>query len=106
LKKSGRIVPAWIGVGIRELNDDLRRLTSTTSGIMVTELYDGGPAQRAGIQPGDVITSFNGKPVTDVAALAWLTNTAGIGNKIAIQVVRDRKTFNYNVEVEARPFSR
>jgi len=106
LKASGHIVPAWIGVGIRELNDDLGGLTGTSAGIVVTELYEDGPAQRAGLQPGDVITTFNGKPVLDVGALAWMTNTAGIGNIVTLEVVRDRKTISYKVRVEARPFSR
>ena len=103
LKNAGRIVPAWIGVGIRELNDELRRMTGATEGIMVTELYENSPAHRAGIQPGDIIVSFNQQPVKGVEALAWMTNTAGVGNVVAIEVLRDGKRAVHQVRVEARP---
>jgi S1-C subfamily serine protease len=105
LKRTGRVVPAWIGVGIAELPARLRQGAGLTFGVIVTEVYEGGPAaSRDGLRPGDVILRFNQAPVRDVAELAWLTNTAGVGNQVELQVLRDGRELMVRLEVAARPY--
>ncbi|MBN2716856.1 MAG: trypsin-like peptidase domain-containing protein [Deltaproteobacteria bacterium] len=105
LKRSGRVLPAWLGVGIRDLDERLTQLTSAANGVMVTELYKNGPAIQSGLQVGDVIEKFNGTDVTDSSMLSWMTATAGIGNTVELEIRRDRKPIRIQVEVQAKPFS-
>ncbi len=105
LKRSGRVVPAWLGVGIRELDRNVTAATGASSGVLITEIYREGPAHEAGLRPGDVIVSFNGQPVTDPSMLAWMTATAGIGNAVTLDIIRNRKPARLTVQVEARPMN-
>ena len=104
LKRSGRVLPAWLGVGIRDLDERVSQLTSAGNGVLVTELYKNGPAYQSGLQEGDVIVKFNDVEVTDSAMLAWMTATAGIGNKVTLDIMRDRKPLKIEIEVQAKPF--
>ena len=104
LKRSGRVLPAWLGVGIRDIDERLSQLTNADNGVLVTELFKDGPAWQAGLQVGDVIVRFNGTNVTDSSMLAWMTATAGIGNEVLLEIQRDRQPLKIKVEVQAKPF--
>jgi len=105
LRRTGRVVPAWIGVGIGELPARLRQSLGLKFGVVVTEVYDGGPAARKdGLQPGDVILRFDQAAVRDVNELAWLTNTAGVGNQVELQVLREGRELTVRLDVAARPY--
>src|SRR5262245_31370488 len=56
---------AWLGVSTQELSDELRDGLDLRGdgGVLVTSVVSGGPADRAGIRKGDVITSFNGRSI-------------------------------------------
>jgi serine protease Do len=106
LKTNGRVVPAWIGVGIRELDPAAAQKLGLEGGVLITEVFGGGPAERSGIKQGDVITRFNGAPVHGVAELAWMTNTAGVGNDVALGAWRKGREIAVTVTVEPKPFTR
>ncbi len=107
LKRSGRVVPAWIGIGIRELSQALRDKLDVEFGVMVTRVYQGGPAAADdGLRPGDVILRFDRAPIHNVEELAWMTNTAGVGNSVALDVLRDGERVAVQIEVERKPISR
>ena len=106
LKTNGRVVPAWIGVGIRELDPDTAKAAGVDAGVLVTEVFDGGPAERANLKVGDVIVSFNGAEVHGVSELAWLTNSAGVGNQVALGVLRGGHQITVNATVEPKPYTR
>ncbi len=106
LKRTGRVVPAWIGVGIRDMDAQSKKSTGATFGVMVTEVYDKGPAAEGGMRAGDIILRFNGVSVQDATELAWMTNTAGVGRTITIQILRDGRQMEVKLRVHANPFSR
>ncbi len=106
LKRTGRVVPAWIGVGIRGLSTEAKERSGATFGVMITEVYDGGPAAVAGLNPGDIILRFNDTPVRDVTELAWMSNTAGVGNTVKLAILRDGRQIESSVKVSAKPFTR
>ncbi len=103
LKKTGRVVPAWLGIGIRELNQELKERLGVSGGVLVTEVYQSGPAAEGGLLPGDVIVSFNGSPVQKDSELAWMTSTAGVGNEVEIRVLRHGKTKSFTLRVVEKP---
>lgn len=105
LKRSGRVLPAWLGIGIRDVDERISQLTTAQNGVLITELYKDGPAFDSGLQVGDVIVKFNDTEVRDSSMLAWMTATAGIGNQVLLHIVRERKPLQISVEVQAKPFS-
>ena len=79
----------WLGVFTEELN----------SGLMVRSLADGGPAQRAGVEPGDLIVGVGDEPVGSMADFyrkVWGHGNAGV--TIALQVLRDARIERISVE--------
>src|SRR2546423_13185959 len=57
-------------------------------GVLVTDVVEGGPAERAGLRPGDVVVSFEGEPVTESYRLRWLAANAGPGRIARLGVWR------------------
>ena len=63
----GRVVPGWLGIEALPMTPQLARQVNLTmtNGVLITAIYDQGPAHKAGLQPGDVITHINGLPIND-----------------------------------------
>ena len=74
-----------LGVAVRPLEPDERRSADTDGGLLVLDAR--GRAERAGIQPGDVILAVNGKPVSDVGDVR--AQLAGVGRHVAVLILRD-----------------
>jgi serine protease Do len=74
-----------LGVAVRALSPEEKKQLGTAGGVVVEQVS--GPAARAGIRPGDVILSFNNKPVSDAQELKRLVN--GAGKRAALLVERD-----------------
>ena len=69
--QNGRVVRGWIGVESTALTPDLAENLGAASaqGAIITGVLNGGPAARAGMRPGDVVTRINGRPIRTVAEL-------------------------------------
>jgi S1-C subfamily serine protease len=102
LKRTGRVVPAWLGVGIREMNEKLMSELRAPEGILVTEVYPGGPAEGQ-LVLGDVIVEFNGGKVESASELAWMAATAGVNNDVVVRVFRQEKYLEYTIKVMEKP---
>ena len=102
LKRTGRVVPAWLGVGIREMNEKLMSELRAPEGILVTEVYPGGPAEGQLIL-GDVIVEFNGGKIESASELAWMAATAGVNNDVVVRVFRREKYLEYTIKVMEKP---
>jgi serine protease Do len=74
-----------LGVAVRPLTPDEKSSASVSHGLLVQQA--GGPAENAGIQPGDVILAVNGRPVSSVEQLKQMIAQAG--NSIALLIQRD-----------------
>ena len=82
--RSGRVIRGVIGVGVRTYGltkGDAQALgLPNTNGAVLTTVVPGQPADKAGLQRGDVITEFNGKPVADNEALVAMVVGTQAGN--------------------------
>jgi serine protease Do len=72
-------------------------------GALVREVVDGGPAAKAGLEPGDVILSFEGKLIEDANDLPLLAGDAGAGKKVALEVLRDKAKKTVGVVLGEHP---
>ncbi|MDB6057319.1 MAG: protease Do [Verrucomicrobiales bacterium] len=93
LTSGGKIVRGFLGVGIQELTSDLAQQfkANTLNGALVSEVSKGGPADQAGLKPGDIILRVEGKSVQDTAHLKNLIAATPPDTRLKMDVLRDRK---------------
>ncbi|HVT49208.1 MAG TPA: trypsin-like peptidase domain-containing protein [Vicinamibacterales bacterium] len=100
--RQGKVTRGRIGVFMssRRLSaDDAKDLgLPNTNGVLVAQVPD-GPAKDAGIQVQDVITEFNGKPVTTSDALADMVARTAPGTTVPVKIIRDKKPMTLNIKV-------
>ncbi len=105
LRASGRVVRGKIGVQIAAVNKDVAESIGLgkPQGALVTGIESGSPAEKAGVEAGDVITKFDGKPLEKLADLPrWVGNTKP-GSKSAITVFRRGKTLDLPITIMEIP---
>ncbi|HYD97288.1 MAG TPA: Do family serine endopeptidase [Noviherbaspirillum sp.] len=103
LRESGKVTRGRIGVQLQELTQDIAASLGmkNAQGALVAAVQRGGPADKAGIQPGDVVVSFNGQPVQTTADLARLVGGTKPGTAVPVQVLRDGKTVDAKITPDA-----
>lgn len=105
LQTKGKVTRGWAGVAIQEMNAALAETLGLEkpSGALVAGIVKGGPADRGGIKLGDVITEYDGKPVTDALDLPiWIARTP-IAKQVGVKIQRDQKEFRVNLTVAEMP---
>ena len=90
LRAGGIVRRGWLGVRIQEVTDELAESLGLDKGrgALIAGMNDGGPAQKAGIQNGDVVVTFDGRPVADSRALPRMVADAQIGKTVNVEVMR------------------
>ena len=90
LKEKGSVSRGWIGVQIQPVTKDIAESLGlkTAEGALVAEPQADGPAAKAGIQSGDVITAVNGTPVKDARELARTIGAFAPGNAVKLNVLQ------------------
>jgi serine protease DegQ len=76
---------------------------SGTSGALIAGVLKGGPADRAGVKPGDVLMKVNGNQVVDSSSLLNLIAALKPGEQAMLTVARKRQVMEFSVKVEKRP---
>jgi serine protease Do len=105
LLKNGKIERSAIGVHVSALMpEDISRLKlPNEAGAIVRFVVPGGPADRAGLRPDDVILSFDAQPIGSPDRLRWVASLAGVGRNVTLRVVRGTRTFDLKLTLEALP---
>ena len=101
LRATGRVVRGKIGVQISTVNKDVAESIGLgkAQGAMVTGVESGSPAEKAGVEAGDIITKFDGKPLEKLADLPrWVGNTKP-GSKSTVTVFRRGKTLDLPITI-------
>ena len=106
--QTGGVTRGWIGVEAREITPEMGesfRLGATT-GVLIEGVLRGGPAERAGLKPGDVLVAIEGKPVKDPNSMLNLVAALVPGKPASIRLRRDNKDVELQVAVGKRPTPR
>lgn len=103
LRETGKVTRGRIGVQTQELTVELASALGLKepAGALVAAVQRGGPADRAGIEPGDVILSFAGHRVTNAADLARFVGGSKPGNKVNADIWRRGAARTVSVQVDA-----
>jgi serine protease Do len=101
LEKYGEARRGWLGVRVQNLTDDIAEGMGIpgTQGALVANVTAGGPAAKGGIQDGDVIVTFDGKPVPDSRALPREVADTAAGKPVNVDVLRGGKKLTLRVVV-------
>ena len=105
LRVSGRIRRGRIGVVIQEVTKELAESfgLSKPQGAVVNAVERGGPADKAGVEPGDVILKFDGKPVVNSGDLPRIVGSSKPGASAPMQVWRKGSVRDLTVVVGETP---
>jgi serine protease Do len=104
LKENGEVTRGWLGVSIQNLTPELKAYYNAKDrkGVLVTEAYEGDPADNAGIKARDIITGVNGKRISTARDLSKTIAASPVGKEISISVIRDGKEKTIQVTLAKR----
>jgi len=100
-----KVEKPWLGARLEAVTRDIAESLglSRVAGALVLRVYPGGPAEQAGLEPGDVIVAVDGFEVTDARAIYYRLITAGIGNTARLDVIRKGRRISLTLPLMAPP---
>ena len=104
LKTGQGVTRGWLGVGIQSLTPELKDYykLDDTSGVLVSQVFEGDPADKAGIKVGDIILKVNGKDVASSRLLSRMIAGLAVGEKAKVVLLRDGKEISKSVKLARR----
>lgn len=101
----GRIIVPWIGMAYTEITEEIAKAYHLPAdhGVIVGSVSPGSPADRAGIQQGDIIIEMNGKPLKDAGQLQEFIREAEVGTRVRLTLLRDGQRRTVTVTLEEMP---
>src|SRR3989442_3879625 len=102
LKTKGHVTRGWLGVMIQKVTPDIADSLglSESKGALVADVVKDGPAEAAGIKQGDVIVEYDGKPVSDSAALPLLVARTPVCKKVKVNAIRGKGTETFSIKIQ------
>ncbi|OGQ36891.1 MAG: hypothetical protein A3F16_01160 [Deltaproteobacteria bacterium RIFCSPHIGHO2_12_FULL_43_9] len=105
LKEKGKVIRGWLGVGIDKVTPEMQeklKLPKDVKGVIVTEVFEGDPAAKAGVKPYDIIYEFDGKPITSQRDLITAVGASQVGTSATLKIYRDGKSKSFKVKLTER----
>jgi serine protease Do len=99
--KKGKVIRGWLGVMIQKITPELKEKLGLKEGegALVADVTTGGPAEKAGIERGDVIVSFDGKEVKEMRDLPFIVAATAVGKTVNVEVVRKGEKKSFEVKI-------
>ncbi|MGB8720433.1 MAG: Do family serine endopeptidase [Desulfobacterales bacterium] len=93
LQSKGEVTRGWLGVAIQDLSPDLADYYKVKNGegVLVSEVYAGDPADKAGIQAQDIIVAIDGRKVTASRELSAMVANSPVGSRLSVDIMRSGK---------------
>ena len=101
LQEKGHVTRGWLGVSIQEMTPELAKSfgLKEKKGALVAEVVSGSPAEKAGIEQGDVIIEFDGKEITESKDLPRMVASTPVGKAVILKLSRSGKVLDRQVKV-------
>jgi serine protease Do len=105
LVKNGRVIRGFLGVSIQDVTPALAKefKLDAQSGALVGDVTPKSPADKAGFRSGDIVTSFNGKPVSDSRHLKLQVAMVAPGTTVPVKILRDGREQSLKVTLKELP---
>jgi len=100
--KDGKVHRGWLGIELQSSMKDPTKLGDDTQGVEVMNVMPDGPAAKAGLQKGDIITAMDNKPVNDANTLIQLVARKAPNSVVNLQVMRNKAPSSVNVTLGER----
>jgi Do/DeqQ family serine protease len=103
--RNGSVTRGWIGVELQQITPALAESfkLADTRGVMIAGVLRGGPSDKAGVKPGDVLTAINDAPISDPQVMLNLVAALEPGSSARLKVKRQAQTLEMAVSVGRRP---
>ena len=103
--QTGSVTRGWIGVGVQDLTPELAESfkLGNIQGVLISEVVRGGPADKAGVKPGDILTMINDKPLTDSNTMLEVISAITPGKTVPLKLLRNQSERVLQVKVGKRP---
>lgn len=101
----GKVVRGWMGISIQPVTPDLAKQfgIKDDKGALVGDVIEDGPAEKAGLQRGDVIIEYDGKDVSDPSGLRNIVAATPPGKKVTLKIMRDGRMQKVDVTITELP---
>ncbi|MDX1634046.1 MAG: DegQ family serine endoprotease [Marinobacter sp.] len=105
IRDQGSVARGWLGVLIQEVNRDLAESfgLKRPRGALVAEVMPDSPAQKAGLQAGDIVLEYNGEPITLSSDLPPMVGSTPVGETATLEVLRGGDRQEIKVEIGRLP---
>ncbi len=104
LKAKGKVTRGWLGISVQDITEDIAKnmKLKDRSGALISDVFKGDPADKAGLKSGDIITEINGKKVKDTHELLMMIAAFRVGETVKIKILRDGQEKEVSLAVAER----
>lgn len=103
--ETGSVTRGWLGITMQDITEELAESfgLEVVAGVLVPAVLKDGPADLAGMKPGDILIAINGKPMAHSSDVLNLVAELPPGEEVPITIIRDNKEMTVQVLVGTRP---
>jgi len=104
LKSKGKVVRGWLGVSVQDISEEIAKNLNLKDreGALISDVFKGDPADKAGLKSGDVVIEINGKQVKDTHDLLMMIAAFRVGETIKVKIVRDGQEKMISITIAER----
>ena len=100
---TGKATHVWMGIEGTDVDGVTAHDLSLDGGVVLKQVFDGGPAQAAGLSVRDIVVGLDGKPVASMGSLVVALRAHHPGDVVRVEIVRDRQKSTRTVTLAERP---
>ncbi len=105
LIKEGKVTRGWLGISIQRITPDLAKQFNlkNENGVLVSDVTENGPAEKAGLKRGDVIVEYDGKKTDEPGLFRNMVANTAPGEKHSLKILRDKDLLTLKVTIGELP---
>ena len=105
LINQGKVVRPWVGIGLQDLNPELMKSfkVEEKEGTLISQVFEGGPAEKAGLKVGDIVVEIDGKKTKNSQEVVREVLKKKVGQKIELDLIREGKRIKVEVTTTEMP---